>query len=49
MNNWRVYIHISPSKKVYVGITKRTLEKRFANGEGYKTCPIFYNAIKKYG
>jgi hypothetical protein len=49
MENWKVYMHKSPSGKVYIGITKRDLEIRWANGEGYKTCPIFYNAIKKYG
>lgn len=49
MENWKVYMHKSPSGKVYIGVTKRNLEIRWANGEGYKTCPIFYNAIKKYG
>lgn len=49
MENWKVYMHKSPSGKVYIGITKRDLEIRWANGEGYKTCPIFYNAIRKYG
>lgn len=49
MNNWTVYIHISPSNKVYVGITKRTLSQRFKNGEGYISCPLFYKAIQKYG
>lgn len=49
MENWKVYMHKSPSGKVYIGITKRDLKTRWVNGEGYKTCPIFYNAIKKYG
>lgn len=49
MENWKVYMHKSPSGKVYIGVTKRNLEIRWANGEGYKTCPIFYNAIRKYG
>lgn len=49
MENWKVYMHKSPSGKVYIGITKRDLEIRWANGEGYKTCSIFYNAIRKYG
>lgn len=49
MENWKVYMHKSPSGKVYIGITKRDLEIRWANGEGYKTCPVFYNAIRKYG
>ena len=49
MENWKVYLHKSPSGKVYIGITKRKLESRWANGNGYKDCPIFYKAIKKYG
>lgn len=49
MENWKVYMHKSPSGKVYIGITKRSLKIRWANGQGYKDCPIFYNAIKKYG
>lgn len=35
--------------KVYVGQTWKTLEERFDNGEGYKSCPYLNNAIKKYG
>ena len=49
MENWKVYMHKSPSGKVYIGVTKRNLEIRWANGEGYKKQPHFYSAIKKYG
>lgn len=42
-------MHITPSGKRYIGITGCSLTKRWKNGEGYKECPVFYNAIKKYG
>lgn len=43
-----VYKHVSPSKKIYIGITSQDPYKRWKKGEGYKTQP-FYRAIKKYG
>lgn len=47
--NYKVYMHISPSGKKYIGITKQSLKKRFDNGRGYKNCFRFKNAIDKYG
>ena len=48
-NNYTVYMHISPSNKRYIGITKVKVEERWRkNGEGYKT-QVFYRAIEKYG
>lgn len=47
-NNYCVYKHTSPSGKVYIGITSMKPERRWKNGEGYKT-QMFYNAIQKYG
>ena len=48
-NNYTVYMHISPSDKRYIGITKVRVEERWRkNGEGYKT-QVFYRAIEKYG
>lgn len=45
-----VYLHKSPSGKYYVGITsKYRVQDRWDNGNGYKGCPAFYNAITKYG
>lgn len=44
-----VYKHISPSGKVYIGITGQEPEKRWQNGNGYKKNPFFYRAILKYG
>ena len=49
MNNYTVYKHTSPSNKVYIGITCNSVTKRWKNGEGYNQCPLFYNAILKYG
>ena len=46
---WLVYKHISPSGRVYIGITHLTLAQRWIRGNGYKKCPIFFNAILKYG
>ena len=44
-----VYIHTCPNYKKYVGVTKKTLEERWKNGEGYKKQKHFYAAIQKYG
>lgn len=53
---WTVYVHIVPKElsgyewdKYYVGITSRKVLERWKNGYGYKQCPHFNNAIKKYG
>ena len=46
---YTVYKHTTPSGKVYVGITQQKPEKRWKNGNGYKSNKHFYSAIKKYG
>lgn len=47
---WTVYAHINKiNHKAYFGITKQSLSRRFRNGEGYNHCPVFLNAISKYG
>lgn len=47
---WCVYKHTNKiNGKVYIGQTCQNPEDRWQNGEGYKTCPRFYNAIQKYG
>lgn len=48
-NQYKVYLHICPNGKKYVGITGQEAKKRWHNGHGYKHCVLFYNAIKKYG
>lgn len=49
INTYKVYRHVSPSGKIYVGITRTELSKRWSSGTGYKLQKVFYNAIKKYG
>ena len=45
-----VYLHRSPSGKVYIGQTCQSPPVRWGkNGEGYKDLPYFWNAIQKYG
>lgn len=48
-NNYIVYKHVSPSRKIYIGITSTTPEKRWANGKGYRHNEYFSKAINKYG
>ena len=48
-NHYTVYKHISPSNKIYIGITSVEVESRWRNGIGYKHNNHFYNAILKYG
>ena len=47
-----VYVHVNKTNgKMYVGQTiyGNRPHKRWDNGNGYKNCPYFYNAIQKYG
>lgn len=49
-NNYCVYKHTAPNRKVYIGITSRDPEDRWRNGYGYHNQNShFENAIKKYG
>lgn len=48
--NYTVYMHKNKiNNKVYIGITGRTVEERWANGNGYYRNKHFYSAIQKYG
>lgn len=50
MKTWTIYEHISPSGKIYIGITShKNINQRWRNGNGYVGCKLFYRAIEKYG
>lgn len=47
---WKVYRYTCKHNGlIYIGITSRTLDERWASGNGYKNNPRLYNTIKKYG
>lgn len=46
---YKIYKYTSPSNKIYIGQTCRSLRQRSYGGEGYCHSTYFYNAIKKYG
>jgi hypothetical protein len=46
---YTVYKHISPSGKIYIGITSKEPKRRWNGGTGYLTNDYFTKAIKKYG
>ena len=49
IKNYCVYKHIAPNGKCYIGMTGQTPERRWQNGNGYKSQLLFYRAIEKYG
>ena len=49
MQTYKVYEHITPSGKRYIGLTRQPVERRWQRGAGYADNPYFYKAIKKYG
>lgn len=46
---YKVYMHIFPNGKKYIGITRKSLQSRWQNGNGYLSCPLVKRAIEKYG
>lgn len=49
-DNYCVYVHINKvNGKKYVGQTCKRPTERWDSGRGYKKCPYFWKAIKKYG
>ena len=51
MNNYYIYKHTCLiNGKIYIGQTCQNPEQRWGkNGQKYKGCPYFYEAIQKYG
>lgn len=49
MDNYKVYKHIFPNNKIYIGITRQKPENRWRNGTKYYNNQYMRNAIKKYG
>lgn len=48
--DYKVYAHIhKDNKKIYIGLTKQPVTRRWNNGNGYKGCTYFGRAIEKYG
>lgn len=46
---YSIYKHTCPNGKVYIGITSRSPEERWANGFGYQGQVRFFSAIVKFG
>lgn len=47
--NYSVYMHVTPERKLYIGMTQN-IETRYGhNGNGYRAQPAFRDAIHKYG
>ena len=46
---YKVYMHVFPNGKVYIGITSQPLKNRWRYGKGYKNNIYITRAINKYG
>lgn len=46
---YTLYMHVTPSNKKYIGITRNKPTTRWRNGSGYVGNTHFFNAIQKYG
>lgn len=50
LDTYIIYLHKNKiTKKVYIGQTKDTMERRARGGSGYQGCPHFYRAIQESG
>lgn len=50
MCKFKVYVHIAPNNKLYIGITCKDVLRRWGvSGSGYCNNAHFWNAIQKYG
>ena len=48
-DSYTVYCHVSPSNKIYVGITGKRADLRWRKGKGYREGTKIFGAIRKYG
>lgn len=50
MSDYKVYRHICPNGKMYIGISsQKNIQRRWQSGYGYHNNVLFFRAIKKYG
>ena len=49
MNNYKVYKFTTPSNKIYIGVTRQNVERRWRKGRAYKTNSYLTYAINKHG
>ena len=48
--NYKIYVHIFPNGKLYIGQTRQSLKNRFGkNGYKYKGCKRMSDAICEFG
>ena len=48
--NYKIYVHIFPNGKLYIGQTRQSLKNRFGkNGYNYKGCKRMSDAICEFG
>lgn len=49
-SGYKVYMHVFPNGKVYIGLTSKRLPcERWCGGHGYSGQPFMWRAIQKYG
>ena len=47
--SYTVYKHTTPNNKIYIGITKLNVKRRWLSGYGYQNNKYFFDDIVKYG
>lgn len=48
-DNYKVYVHVFPNGKKYVGMTCQKVSRRWRKGKSYGSNPLMTRAINKYG
>ena len=46
---YKIYAHVFPNGKMYIGATVMNLASRWNHGNGYKTCPLVRQAFEEFG